>query len=186
MRFNKKTVGRKNEDRAIVEGLASGDPHAFRVIYDKFRSPIMVFVSGFIKNKDHSEDLTQEIFMKVYQFRHTYVPFMHFSTWLWTVAKNTVYDHLRKKDPMRAQQLHPDELADPSKNAERLLIDHLERAQIEKWMAGLTPLQREALRLRVFKRLSYHEISLRMNTTLSSVKSLISRARISLIDLAQA
>src|SRR5690349_20550713 len=80
------------KDREIIIRFKNGDMNAFSQVYSKFRKPILKFIQKRIKSSDISEELTQDIFLKIYQYRESYDPSYEPSTWIWTIARNTVYD----------------------------------------------------------------------------------------------
>ena len=165
-----------------------GDVKAFEKLFTKFKGPIVSYVYQMTQNRTAAEEIAQEIFLKVYRVRETYRPEAKFSTWLWTIARNTALDHLRKKSEVliedRAQEdeVLIDQVEAPIPSAEARLIEAADQQRVEGCMQKLTPLQKEALTLRTVSELSYDEIALQMGTSLSSVKSLINRAKQALIE----
>src|SRR3954451_5807073 len=83
---------------------------AFAKIYERFRKPLLHFVRSRISDPAVAEEITQEVFLKAYRFRDSYQERYALSTWLWTIARNTVSDHLRGPRP-EASSVETEELA---------------------------------------------------------------------------
>lgn len=83
-------------DKELIVLARRGDMKAFEQLVFRYEKPIFGFVFRFINHKENAEDVTQEIFIKVYRSLKTFDPEYKFKTWLYTVATNTVYDWLRK------------------------------------------------------------------------------------------
>ena len=103
-----KVTGEKNyedpqemEDAQVVQKVLRGHPELFGVILERYQRPIFNFIYRFYGHYDLSEDLTQETFLRCYQFLKSYDPKRKFSTWLYTVAKNLCIDHLKKQKSAR-------------------------------------------------------------------------------------
>jgi len=180
-------------DQLLMLKVRQGDREAFARLYEKFKRPIMAYVSSAIANKTQVEELTQDVFLKIYRSRESYEPRAKFSTWLWTIARNAVLDHFRKKGELLAQDLSPhdeegsdpvavDQLESPLSDSETELIARTQTAQIEDCMRRLSGPQREALQLRIFSDLSYEEVAGSLDVSITSVKTLIHRAKQGLID----
>jgi RNA polymerase sigma-70 factor, ECF subfamily len=161
----------------------------FAKIYLQFRRPIFKYVTRMVNDIQIAEELTQEIFLKAFRFSSTYQPKYALSTWLWTIARNTVLDWRRKSslDPCREQRqesefdLKVEDLPALSSNAEAHMIEKTEKEGIIGLLNSLTELQRRVLLLRVIHHLSYREISKKLGLSLSAVKCLAYRARHTLI-----
>ncbi|OFZ84925.1 MAG: hypothetical protein A2603_05140 [Bdellovibrionales bacterium RIFOXYD1_FULL_55_31] len=167
--------------------VRQGDKKAFAQIYGKLKKPIMSYIFGFVLNHGVAEDLTQEVFLKVYRVRETYEPTARFSTWLWTVAHNTVIDHLRKKQDLLADDLFHDE-AEPKSpsieliqselsDSEAALIENARKELVQDCLSRLSPSQKDALQLRIFSDLTYEEIATTLQVSVTSVKTLLYRAK---------
>jgi RNA polymerase sigma-70 factor (ECF subfamily) len=173
------------EDQETVELMKNGDHKAFRKLYDKYKGPIMTYLNGFVRDQKTAEDLTQEVFIKVYRFSRSIDSKSKFTPWLWAIARNTALDRLRKKTEslsLTEENFTEDNYVDPSDSAEIQLIKQAKESEIQGCMDELTDIQREAVILRTVSSLSYDEIAIQMNATLSAIKSLVNRAKASLVQ----
>lgn len=158
---------------------------AFPKVYRRFRKSIFRYVSSRISNSQVAEEVTQEIFIKAYRFNDRYDQHYAFSTWLWTIAKNTVFDVLRKNQEPIEGSVELEDLPSPYKGAESLLEAHESRRFLFKLMKPLTKLQKRVLWMRVVQQHSYSEISKKMGLSLSAAKNLAYRAKLTLTQRLQ-
>jgi RNA polymerase sigma-70 factor, ECF subfamily len=182
-------------DQRRMLKVAAGDMGAYQELYENFKGPIMSYVSALVRNESVAEEVTQEVFLRVYRTRETYRAEAKFSTWLWTITRNACLDHLRKKKDFLlddsigtladSDESRVEQIESPLSSAEELLIERAQTERIERCLGELTHPQREALSFRTLSDLSYEEISQNMRITLGSVKSLINRARQALLRCLQ-
>jgi RNA polymerase sigma factor (sigma-70 family) len=139
----------------------------FPKIYKKFRKPILRYVNSRVSDPELAEDITQEIFIKVFRFQDSYQSQFAFSTWLWTIAKNTVSDSLRELKEYCA---------------ETLAIKKDERKRLLRILKPMTRLQKRVLWMRAVHHLSYSEISKILGLSVAAAKNMASRAKQNLIE----
>src|SRR5262245_40089565 len=95
------TVRPRVRSASISQDLAlrfySGECAAFTEIYNVFKAPVFSFLLRRTESVNAAEDLSHDIFLKVLKSRELYDPKQEFAPWFWTVARNTLNDHLRRK-----------------------------------------------------------------------------------------
>jgi RNA polymerase sigma-70 factor (ECF subfamily) len=156
-------------------------PKTFTKIYDHFRNPILRYVRTRVSDDEAAEDITQEVFLKAFRFRDSYQDRYAISTWLWTIARNTVADHLRGRAPIETDSdVAPDDIASDEWNAEVRAVRRDERRNFLRKLRSLTRMQKRVLWMRIIHQLSYEEISHRMGVSLASAKNLAYRAKLAL------
>lgn len=169
-----------------VSLFKNGCEDAYAGLYHRFRKPIFQYVKSRIADDAVAEELTQEIFIKVYRFRETYEDKYAFSTWLWTIARNTISDHLRGTRgaacELDEEEIFLDDLPSPLLDAEAIAIARDKRRSLMKMVRSLTRLQKRVLWMRVMHQLSYDEIAAKLGLSLSAVKNLVYRAKIALSE----
>lgn len=172
-------------DSQTARRFHDGECDAFTDIYNAFKTPVFSFLLRRTDSVNVAEDLSHDIFLKVLKSRHLYDPTQEFAPWFWTVARNTLNDHLRRKvhtsisvpvDGPEAEAEGVPALVSTA-DIETLVVKGSDQAVLLKFLGQLTKLQREALSMRLVHKLSYAEISKRMSLSLSAVKSLIHRAQ---------
>jgi len=174
-------------DESLVAAVLSGDDDLFGLLVRRYQTRVHAHVARMIGHREDALDLTQEIFLKVYQALSRFNPEYKFSTWLFRIAGNAAIDHLRKKRPKTV----PLEVPDPE-GAGRVssgeyssadldpygMLRNLERGQaISEAIADLPLEFRELIALRHFAGLSYEEIAEVKRMPLGTVKNKLFRAR---------
>lgn len=123
------------------------------------------------------DDLLQETFVKVYVNLHRYNAAYTFGQWVYTIARNTFVDYVRR----RQDDLPIDErFAAPASSAptpEESVINGQQRRQLENYLERLSPRYRKLIEMRFFEEYSYEEIAAKLDLPLGTVKTQIHRAR---------
>jgi RNA polymerase sigma-70 factor (ECF subfamily) len=160
----------------VLRKAQRGDERAFRTILDAYETPVFNYVLRMVGDRALAEDLTQEIFLRIYQGLPGFSLRCRFTTWLFQVAKNRVLDELRARERkpqsvVTLDDMPPLEVVDaPPERVEA--IDAVWRA-----VALLNPDLKMALLLRDIVGLSYIEIADSLEITLATVKWRIFKAR---------
>ena len=163
-------------DHLLLRSAQKGDERAFRAILDAYETPVFNYVLRMVGDRALAEDLTQEIFLRIYQGLPGFSLRCRFTTWLFQVAKNRVLDELRARERkpqtlVTLEDLPPLEVVDaPPERVEA--IDAVWRA-----VGQLNPDLKMALLLRDVVGLSYTEIADALEITLATVKWRIFKAR---------
>jgi len=172
----------ENQDVEIMIALKGGDATAFEKILKKYEKPIINYIYRFIGDRAEAEDITQEVFLRVYKSKDSYKPTAKFSTWLYKIATNLCIDYKRKIN-RDAIGYSGTELSNKLKDttSSNPVESSLEREQLEEIikisLSSLPENQRIALTLKVYENKSYQEISEILGCSVSAVESLIFRAR---------
>ncbi|MCC7369846.1 MAG: sigma-70 family RNA polymerase sigma factor [Chloroflexi bacterium] len=161
----------------LVELAKQGDHQAFASLYEQYSPLVYRFLRRRLDGSDDIvEDLTEDIFVKVYEKLDKYVERgLPFTAWLYRIAHNHLVDYLRTLPRTAASSL--DEVAEmpelrPSSDYTRVLDRH----SLEPAMARLTPEQRQAVELRFMQGMSVAETSAVMGRSDEAVKKLQARA----------
>jgi RNA polymerase sigma-70 factor (ECF subfamily) len=163
-------------DFDVLRKAQRGDERAFRIILTAYETPVFNYVLRMVGDRALAEDLTQEIFLRIYQGLPGFSLRCRFTTWLFQVAKNRVLDELRARERkpqgvVPLDDIPPLEVVDaPPERVEA--IDAVWRA-----VALLNPDLKMALLLRDIVGLSYIEIADSLEITLATVKWRIFKAR---------
>ncbi len=163
-------------DYLLLRKAQKGDERAFQTLVLTYEGPVYNYVLRMVGDRTLAEDLTQEIFLRIYQGLSGFSLRCRFTTWLFQVAKNRVLDELRARERkpqsvVTLEDVPPLEVVDaPPERVET--IDAVWRA-----VALLNPDLKMALLLRDVVGLSYTEISDSLEITLATVKWRIFKAR---------
>jgi RNA polymerase sigma-70 factor (ECF subfamily) len=175
-------------ETVLAEQLKRGDEAAFKTIVEQWQDMVYNTVLGIVQNETEAEDLTQDVFIKVFENISSFKGESKFSTWLYRIATTTALDHLRSKKRKKRfgfmQSLfgnNQEEKQLPDFHHPGVKLDNKERsAVLFKAIAKLPANQKTAFTLHKLEGLSYREISEVLNTTVSAVESLMSRANANL------
>ena len=179
----------RDVDAEIVELARRGDPVAWEQVVTCYSRLIYNLCYRFLGRLDQAEDLTQEIFLKVFRNLESYKPESgRFQTWIMSVGRNLLIDHYRqtKDDRMTVSTEEDGEfnLLDMIPAPQDSPLTELEREErallLRKALNLLPPQLREAVVLRDLEELSYEEIGTILKVPEGTVKSRINRARIEL------
>jgi len=89
---------RIKSDKELVVLLNSSDETAFRELYIRYKDRLWNYIFSFLKSEDESDDLIQEIFIHLWELRHSVNPELSFSSFIYTMTKNKVLNYFRDKD----------------------------------------------------------------------------------------
>jgi RNA polymerase sigma-70 factor (ECF subfamily) len=180
------------EDGEIVRRILAGEEDLFEVLVRRYQARVVSHVSRMVGVREDAIDLSQEIFLKVFQALDRFNPSYKFSTWLFRIAGNAAIDHLRKRRPRTV----PLEAPDPEGGAGPFPVEqrstgldpygrlrNFERGEaILRAIDELPEDFRELIALRHFAGLSYEEIATVKDMPLGTVKNKLFRARAVLKD----
>lgn len=176
-----------NWEKEIALAFQKENKYIFKELLDKYASRILNFIYRSVSNKELAEDLTQEVFFKVYKERKRYQPKAKFSTYLYKIATNLCIDHQRKRKlktvsldrPINTNQGEiTREFPDLSQETPAVLLEKKEiNKTIQSALLSLPTNQRLALSLKVYDAKSYREISKILQRSVPAIKLLLFRAR---------
>jgi RNA polymerase sigma-70 factor (ECF subfamily) len=174
------------DERILVELLKKGDEAAFKTIVDTWQNMVFNTALGIVQNAEDAEDIAQEVFVQVLQSVSSFKGESKFSTWLYRITVTKSLDHERRKKRKKrfafvrsifGEQnevlVNPPDFHHPG-----VILDNKEDASVLfQAIAELPESQRIAFTLNKVEGLSYQEVSDVMKTTVSSVESLMHRAK---------
>ncbi len=180
----------RDPDAKLMLRAKQGDEVAFTQLVTSYQDRLVGVLTHLVQDRQAAEDLAQEVFLKIYKARHGYEPTAKFSTYLFRIANNLASN--RRRDVGRKREVtlvgsdsgplgaRPAEqiLAEtsgmmPARQFARIEI----QAVVQDALSTLNENQRMAVLLHKFEEMSYIDIAATLDTTVSAVKSLLSRAR---------
>jgi RNA polymerase sigma factor (sigma-70 family) len=176
---------RLRSDEQLVALFRAGDESAFQAIHDRYRQRLFAYTRQMLGgSRQDAEDALQDVFLRAYGALRADGRPISLRAWLYRVAHNRCIDHLRRPTPPPAEvfELSRRPLHDPIEESER-------REDLRRLVAdvrGLPGQQRSALLMREIDGLSYAELADALDVTVPAVKSLLVRARIGLVEAAEA
>ncbi|MEP4078273.1 RNA polymerase sigma factor [Haloferula sp.] len=182
-------VGDEETDEVLVTRAQAGDTGAYDVLVTRHRGRIYAMIRQMIKNDADAWDLSQESFIKAWKALPRFEAKARFTTWLYRIAHNTVYDWVRRKRPESGGELNdeifgedridPSSVTTPTVNRapDAELAGGELRDKIEAALAHLSPQHREAVVLKDVQGLAYKEIAEVMECSIGTVMSRLYYAR---------
>lgn len=171
----------------IMTEVAKGNLLAFREIVERHQNPLLNYIYRYTGDRAASEDIAQEVFLRVFKTAKEYRPLSSFKTWLFKMATNLCLNELRDNrihrstiDIFELNEAGFVALATKCPSPARELESRELSFTLKKALKSLPENQRVALLLHKYSGFSYLEISQMMNCSVSAVESLIHRARQSL------
>ena len=168
----------------LIEQLKQGEESAFKTIVETWKSMVYNTALGIVQNMEDAEDISQEVFVQVYQSIHSFKGESKFSTWIYRITVSKSLDHERRKKRkkrfafVRSLVGAEPEISAPDFHRPGVMLDNKENAAVLfSAIQKLPQNQRIAFTLHKVEGLSYQEISEVMKTTVSAVESLLHRAK---------
>jgi RNA polymerase sigma-70 factor (ECF subfamily) len=176
-------------DEKLVERCLQGDDSAWETIVNSFGRRVYNLSYRYTSRRDEAEDLTQEIFIRVYQNLKSYRSDAGtFQNWVLKVGRNLIIDHYRQTrrfqqaagtEEMETMNLKDDKLPNPHRAVEQLEASRFLRDGLQ----ALSPELKEAIILRDLEGMAYQEIAELLSIPEGTVKSRINRGRLELAKL---
>jgi RNA polymerase sigma-70 factor, ECF subfamily len=170
-------------DAELMLRVRAGDETSFGVLLDRHRAPVVHFLYRMVQNDAVSEELAQEVFLRVYRSRATYEPTAKFTTWLFRIATHLALNWIRDGKKEKG----PESLTDAAEGVERQLPDRqptveqemvyeVKLREVREAIGMLPEKQRAAVMMHKYEELEYSRIAEALNCSESAVKSLLFRA----------
>ena len=179
-------------DEAIVARILQGEEDLYGELLSRYQPRLVAHLARVVGSREEALDLSQEVFLKVFQALPRYNPEYKFSTWIFRIASNAGIDFLRKRrlktvsldspPPGAEPDEPPREIASADLDPQAVLRNAERRRKIAVEIASLPPDFRELISLRHFAGLSYEEIAETKRMPLGTVKNKLFRARAVLKD----
>jgi len=179
------TTAALDGDAQLMLRVREGDEPSFGVLLEKYRNPVIRFVYRMVQDQAISEELGQEVFLRVYRSRATYEPTAKFTTWLFRIATHLALNWLRDGKSERGHQRLDDEgdgempvreVADRRPSVEQRMVYQTRLQEVRDAIALLPEKQRAAVLMHKYEEMEYAQIAQVLECSESAVKSLVFRA----------
>jgi len=175
-------------EKEIISALRSGDTRAFENLLDQFQDKVYRSCLSYLPNAQEAEDIAQEVFVEVYQSIHKFEAKSSLSTWIYRITTNKCLEHLRKKKAKKRfgflQSISGGEIEEDKRaylsdyNHPGAKLEAKEKlALLQKAVESLPDSQRVVITLFYFEQKSQKEIGKITGRSVSSVESLLFRAK---------
>jgi len=170
------------DERTIVEEARRGRRDAFEELVKMYSRKVFHLAYGFVRDRAAADDLSQEVFIKIFRSLEKFRSDSEFGTWLYRVAVNHVKDHLRKTARRKEVSLEdlgegPIAVADPAEEREAERETEAKRRLLFRILESLPPKYRLILTMRDVDGLSYEDVAKILDIAPGTVDSRLHRAR---------
>jgi len=164
----------------LVQRVKEGDHTAFRILVETYQQMVLSTAFGFVGNNEDANDITQEVFLEIFRSIHSFREQSALSTWIYRITVTRSLNHIRREKRFTGHSRAEDipvstetQLDNPDKH-----LESNDRKKILHQALGCLPKNQQiAFTLHNYEDLPYKEIASIMNRSVSSVESLIFRAR---------
>jgi len=181
---NMEAVAALERDAQLMLQVRQGDETSFALLLERHRGPVIHFLYRMVQNQAVSEELAQEVFLRVYRSRETYEPTAKFTTWLFRIATHLALNRLRDFKKEKGQTSLDEELiegverqvADRRPSVEQVLVYEVKLREVRAAVETLPEKQRAAVLMHKYQGMEYSQIARALRCSESAVKSLLFRA----------
>ncbi len=164
-------------DETLVRAVQEGFISKFSVLVDRYERKLYHFVSQKIRRHQEVEDIVQDTFIKVYKCIHTVDVEKKFSTFLYTVAKNTMIDFFRRHKPTVNIDRVAEELAS-EEDIYEIVSEIEQKGVITQVLKALDERYRKVIELYYLHDLSYEEVARKLRIPLGTVRTHLARGKV--------
>jgi RNA polymerase sigma-70 factor (ECF subfamily) len=177
-------VAALERDAQLMLRVREGDETSFALLLERHRMPVVHFLFRMVQNQAVSEELAQEVFLRVYRSRESYEPTARFTTWLFRIATHLALNWIRDRRKERGQEsldrevgegMEP-QVPDARPSVEQDLLRRARAAEIRRAVEELPEKQRAAVLMHKYEGLDYRHIAQVLRCSESALKSLLFRA----------
>jgi RNA polymerase sigma-70 factor, ECF subfamily len=177
-------VASLDRDAELMLRVREGDDTSFALLLERHRGPVIHFLFRMVQNPSVSEELAQEVFLRVYRSRATYEPTAKFTTWLFRIATHLALNWVRDGKKEKGQESLDEQVVDGidrqvrdrQPNIEQEMLYEVKMTEVRQAIEALPAKQRAAVLMHKYEELEYAQIARALGCSESAVKSLLFRA----------
>lgn len=181
-----------DRDVELMGMISAGDMRAFEELVERHQRAVIGTVAKMLGNASEAEDIAQQVFVRIWKSAGRYEAQAKFTTWLFTITRNLVFNEVRRRQ--RKPTVSVDEREETTHRTvedlqaispdDEMLQSELEEA-IDRAIQSLPEKQRMAVVLRRYEEMPYEEIAAVLEMSIPAIKSLLFRARTQLKEALQ-
>lgn len=163
-------------DEQIMEAVKNGNLQHASVLFDRFHKRIFNFLARMAGDREVAEDLSQNVFLRLLKYRHSYNPEMKFQSWIYQMARNAFADYYQKQKQLQPAYMEVEKLGEHLPDLQEAFEQEETERRLIQALAKLPDDYRELLVLTRFQHLKYEEVAGFLNMTVANVKVKVHRA----------
>jgi RNA polymerase sigma-70 factor (ECF subfamily) len=165
-----------SSDEAVMIEIRDGEVSKLSILFERHHRALFNFFLRLTSNRELSEDLVQDVFLRILKYRDTYQSKTSFTAWMYQVARSAHIDNLRKKKPESQWNEDLPEPASPEPQVDERMRKRQEVKLLERALQTLPVEKRELLILTRFKNVKYQEMGQILGCDANAVKLRVYRA----------
>jgi RNA polymerase sigma-70 factor (ECF subfamily) len=177
-------VAALERDAELMLRVREGDTGSFTLLLERHRVPVIHFLYRMVQNQAVAEELTQEVFLRVYRSRASYEPTARFTTWLFRIATHLALNQIRDRRHEKSAESINDEprdgivrqLPDRRPSVEQQMVRDARLSEVRHAIESLPAKQKAAVLMHKYQEMEYSQIAGVLGCSESAVKSLLFRA----------
>jgi len=167
-------------DEELIEQIKNGNDDAFRTLMERYMKHVYNFVHQYIRTDDDTEDVVQDAFYKTWKYIKRFKVGMKFKPWLFTIARNTALDHIKKKKAFPFMDMNSDNeenlsfeetIADTEPLPPEIFAKNELASEFKSLLETLHPDHRVVITMHYEQEMTFEEIALIMDKPMNTVKS---------------
>ncbi len=163
-------------DEHIMEAVKNGELQQATLLFERYNRRIFNFLARMTMDRTLAEDLTQNVFLRMIKYRHSYRDGARFQSWIYQVARNVFSDHYQTVKNRYSQFVDVEKISENMADNDDTETQNEQEALLQRSMARLPEDQRELLVLTRFQHMKYEEVAEMMDTTVANIKVKVHRA----------
>ena len=163
-------------EEALMMLVKSGALENATALFDLYNKRLYNFFVRITYDRDLGHDLTQNVFLRLIRFRHTYKEGSKFQSWIFQIARNVYADHYRKHKVLKDNFVDVENIRQKIAAIDENIIKNEKEKQLHFALAKLKIEEREIIVLSKFQEMKYEEIAALLDCSLASVKVKVHRA----------
>lgn len=161
----------EKEDSELVEEVLQGNVQSFEILLNKYEITILKYIYAMLRDKQIAEDMSQEVFITVYNKLHTFNSKYKFSNWILRIAKNKCIDYIRKAKKISEISIEEYTTLKSSEFSPEERLEYKEMKQlIVNYINNLSKVDKQIILLRYSQKATFNDISKILDINESSVK----------------
>ncbi|HET9173955.1 MAG TPA: sigma-70 family RNA polymerase sigma factor [Candidatus Saccharimonadales bacterium] len=165
-----------HETTAIMD-VQAGNADSYRIVVERYHRGLIQHLYNLTRDVALAEDIAQDAFVRAYEKIAQYNPEYAFSTWLYKIADNLAYNHLRRARPTMALEEHEERIADDRPSLEEFTDREITKRSVQAALETLPLAYRQVIALYYWDNFSYEEIAAIMDRPVGTVRTWLHRAK---------
>ncbi len=163
-------------NKELLVKLKNGDDRAFEDLYNSYKEPATRFCNSILKDIEESENIVQEVFIKIWNRKSLINPELNFTSYLFTIIKNRVFDYLKEvKKNEHIREKYWENIVDYKTEDTELKEERF--VKVKEAVDNLSVKRREIIKLNYEEGKSYEEIANQLNISKNTVKNQLVKAK---------